>query len=286
METHFLLGQQKNGIFRSTDNGDTWFEMNSGLTSMVIPAIAVNGSTVLAGSHGGGVYISTNSGLSWLSINTGLIGYTHKLVVESVALSNNIYLAGLAEDGIFCSTDMGANWTSSYPDSISSLIENGVAINGNILYAGALSGFNNGKILPGGVFISSDNGVSWSPTSLFGNNIDVYTVVVDKETIFASGYPAVYRSKDNGKSWDQINSGLPLKEISPILVINDTLYAAPLYYGGVSDAEPKLYASPNNGDNWFAIESGFPRQQVVATLAFNEKYIFAGGSVGIYKRPR
>ena len=268
------------GVFRSTDNGTTWSAMNSGLTPTRVLAIAVEGSTVLAG--GGGVHLSTNSGESWTSINTGISGHVHKLEVMSVALSNNVYLAGLAEDGVFCSTDKGATWTHSYSDTASALIVNGVTISGSTLYVGALSGLNDGKIKPGGVLISSDNGASWSPTGLFGNDIDVVTLAVHNETIFASGYVGVYRSMDNGKSWMQIISGYPWVEICPLICINDTLYAGTFMGAGSKEG---LYASPNNGDNWFMIESGFPHEYVY-TLAYNEKYIFATSGIDVIRRLR
>lgn len=42
------------GVFRSTDNGDSWTQINNGLTAAHIEALAINSSDdVFAGSYGG-----------------------------------------------------------------------------------------------------------------------------------------------------------------------------------------------------------------------------------------
>jgi hypothetical protein len=57
------------GVYRSTDNGDSWSLANIGLTSTDVAALAVNGSNyhVFAGTHsimgkGGGMFRSTDNG--------------------------------------------------------------------------------------------------------------------------------------------------------------------------------------------------------------------------------
>jgi hypothetical protein len=45
------------GVFRSTDNGNTWMRINAGLLSPFIQSLAVNTSGQLfAGTNGGGVF--------------------------------------------------------------------------------------------------------------------------------------------------------------------------------------------------------------------------------------
>jgi len=44
-------------VFRSTDNGDNWTQINNGLTNTDVRALAINSSgDIFAGTHGGGVY--------------------------------------------------------------------------------------------------------------------------------------------------------------------------------------------------------------------------------------
>lgn len=63
------------GIFRSTDNGDNWSEINSGLTNTTVFALTINNSDdIFAGtfSGNGGVFRSSNNGSTWSPV--GLIG--------------------------------------------------------------------------------------------------------------------------------------------------------------------------------------------------------------------
>ena len=51
------------GVFRSTDNGDTWNEKNNGLIATEVRAIAINASnTLFAGTYGIGMFRSTDGG--------------------------------------------------------------------------------------------------------------------------------------------------------------------------------------------------------------------------------
>jgi hypothetical protein len=52
-------GTSGSGVFRSTDSGDTWSEINEGLTSLDVRVLAVdpsNPNVVYAGTSGGGVF--------------------------------------------------------------------------------------------------------------------------------------------------------------------------------------------------------------------------------------
>ena len=64
------------GVFKSTDGGDTWDDVNTGLTGFFVQCLAINTntpSTLYAGTLGGGAFKSTNGGDTWIAFNTGLI---------------------------------------------------------------------------------------------------------------------------------------------------------------------------------------------------------------------
>jgi ligand-binding sensor domain-containing protein len=71
---HLFAGTTTGGVFRSTDNGDTWTQINTGLNSAyIIMGLTVNKSGhVFAASYGGGIYRSTDNGTSWAQMNTSL----------------------------------------------------------------------------------------------------------------------------------------------------------------------------------------------------------------------
>ena len=59
------------GVFLSTNNGDSWNEVNNGLTKSPIYTIAVSGLNLFAGTASG-IFISTNNGDDWIPANNGL----------------------------------------------------------------------------------------------------------------------------------------------------------------------------------------------------------------------
>lgn len=67
-----------NSVYRSTDNGNNWTPVNTGLTKIDFQAFAVIGSNLFVGTSpsgvelSGGVFLSTNNGTSWTEVNTGL----------------------------------------------------------------------------------------------------------------------------------------------------------------------------------------------------------------------
>ena len=107
------------GVYRSTDDGDDWSAVNTGLPTVSgstaeVQSLAVVGSTVFAGvptSTGmanPGVYRSLNSGASWDSVNTGIAGPFYSAYLATNG--SNIYVA--VDPTIYVSTEAGASWTS------------------------------------------------------------------------------------------------------------------------------------------------------------------------------
>jgi photosystem II stability/assembly factor-like uncharacterized protein len=95
------------GVFSSTDDGQSWTTLNSGLTTLDTRALAFKGSDLFAGTWGGGVFRSTDHGANWIPVNNGL---ENKDVLSFAVKDDNLF-AGTWEKGVFHSMDNGANWT-------------------------------------------------------------------------------------------------------------------------------------------------------------------------------
>ncbi len=105
--TNLFAGTFGDGVFRSTDNGDTWTEVNNGLSAAVIQALAVSGTNLYAAGLGG-VYVLTDNGENWTSIGDGI---TFPIISAFGVDGNNLF-AGTQGMGIFFSSDNGANWNT------------------------------------------------------------------------------------------------------------------------------------------------------------------------------
>ena len=99
------------GVFRSTDNGNTWQNVNG------IPA-TYNFSLLFSpwgdifiggGGDGGGIYRSTDDGMNWTNYQDGL---TNSALL-SLALNRDGTLFAGTYDGVFCSNDTGKTWIDS-----------------------------------------------------------------------------------------------------------------------------------------------------------------------------
>jgi hypothetical protein len=140
------------------------------------------------------------------------------------------------------------------------LAQQSLAVSGNNIYAGTINY---------GVFLSTNNGSSWSQTSL--NNQFIYSLAVNGSNVFAGTYGnGVYKSTNNGTTWTQTT--LTGKYVPSLLVVGTSIYAG-VYYDG-------LYVSTNNGTTWTqtSLNSGD-----VYSLAVSGSTLFAGKSLtGVY----
>jgi hypothetical protein len=59
---HIFAGAFEGGVFRSTNDGDSWTAVNTGLTNTNVAALTIEaGGYVFAGTYGGGVFRSVES---------------------------------------------------------------------------------------------------------------------------------------------------------------------------------------------------------------------------------
>ena len=90
------------GVFKSTNGGEDWTAMNTGLIDTHVFALAVDPSTpttIYAGTWKGGVFKSTNGGENWTAMNTGLTNaYVRALAVDPI---NPSALYAGTENGVF-----------------------------------------------------------------------------------------------------------------------------------------------------------------------------------------
>jgi len=61
------------GIFRSTDNGFSWIDVNNELTNLSILSIAVNTNDLIFAATEDGIVRSLNNGVDWEPVDNGLL---------------------------------------------------------------------------------------------------------------------------------------------------------------------------------------------------------------------
>jgi photosystem II stability/assembly factor-like uncharacterized protein len=119
-DSRFWVGTEDQGIWSSTDAGETWHSCNNGLAHRTVYALTIGGTgngLMFAGTQDGGVYRSTNAGNDWRQCSTGLKDPSvHALAIAGGA--QPILFAASMNDGLFTSKNLGDTWEfNSQPEA-------------------------------------------------------------------------------------------------------------------------------------------------------------------------
>lgn len=192
---------------------------------------------------------------------------------------STVFLYGYqGEQYVYRSSDNGNTWTNiadKFPDKV-------YYVHGHGTEVFAIVGVN-------GIYSSSDDGVTWSSKSAISfSGGAVLSLVSDGNTLYAvSNRNAVFKSENNGSSWNQINInytqaqvlGYDFAAVDNTMVFcavnlgsfistdggtNWTLKNPPIFMGSVHAFNNEIFGSTygmyklTGGTNWTSISSGFP----------------------------
>ncbi len=287
------------GIYKSTDNGVTWYEINNGIKNSFISYMAqsING-TVWVGTWGQGLYFSTNGGSNW-----NYSGIINKKISSIVFYNDNILIA--TSGGIYHSTNNGNNWTERNSGLTNTRVEDMIIMD-SCIYIGTFGG---------GLYRSCNYGENWIKISNSLSSQTIYNLATYQNYVLCGTSLGIFRTSDNGNSWEEIFSIRPqtifVNSNDDIYVgtvsdgafvsinggqtwnnlIQNGLLASHVYSFG-EDLISNLYAgtywhtfaSIDNGYTWNIFEEGLPYNTVRSFLTTFDGYVFAGTiGGGVYK---
>jgi photosystem II stability/assembly factor-like uncharacterized protein len=251
--TVYILYTIGGGLFKSTDEGLTWKQINrkpinyaywhpgGGLHNssfyvsdsiMMLPCLV-------------GPLISTDNGDNWKVMNNGIINNSQCLV--SSGIGNYLLIGG--NQVMYRSSNFGGNW-----DSVSNGLPSVYDVRsfykyGNNLYAGV----NTLTELPNGIYRTTNYGVNWlyigpsnEPTGFYDN------VYADSIFIY-TGVGSFYRTSNIGLNWIVLSNGLNGETIQSVHKFGSYLFCGNRY---INDSGG-TYRSTNNGINWIRKINGF-----------------------------
>ena len=143
-----------------------------------------------------------------------------------------------------------------------------------------------------GLLQSRDEGRTWVPVPLPEalKGVDVMTLVADPsnpQTVYAGTHErGVLRSRDGGKTWDEINSGLAGRDVHALTIDPNkpkTLHAWVVDKG--------LYRTTDGGGKWARVDDGPENPEVKALTSVNIPtgmggiFLYAGTATGLYRNP-
>ena len=294
-------GGSRSTLYKSVNSGANWNEANSGLPSGgVIQSLTIdrsNPATLYAVSYGNdyssGVYKSSDGGTYWWRINNDMPTGT---LVNSIVIdpSNpSILYASTDNFGLYKSANGGRNWlpvNGNLPPTASVKFVTVDPTNPDLLYAMAYWGYN-GIITNGGLFKSTNGGVSWV---MLGNGLNhnaVLSLAINPSnpaTLYvgtfdpAKGAGGVYKSIDAGENWNAANSGLAAMTVVALAI--DPSHSATLYAGVYGYG---IFKSSDGGASWNQANTGLTDASVITLVIdhSNPARLYAGtlGGGGVFK---
>jgi len=247
-----LVVGTKNGIYRSTDNGENWVQT---LPKKTITTFLIHDSTLFASSLGTLIYLSTDEGLTWNKIS--------KFGGDAYSLINydSLIFSALFNNGINKSTDDGLTWVKSDSGLSIEHVYALATLSGDIIAGGY-----------GGIFRSSDTGRSWEPSGLSGKTIFCFRADTQSSVLFAGLYEdGIHRSTDNGHTWVKLENELSASTIFAIDREGDKLIVA---------SDSGIFISLDSGMRWTRLLS-----ESTSCVAFNDQYLFVGAPEGFWRLP-
>lgn len=251
-----------NGLFKSTDGGNVWEELET-LSPGTIVAIAVspnysNDSTVAAVSYVGETYISQDQGNTWSPMNKGLEIPRFTRSFEEIHINQ--------DPRRFFDVSFSPNYN----------VDN--TLFASVLWSKLLVSNNRGEFWNIVPLSKEVRGIVITPSPNFAN---------DKTVYLASQEGMVFRSTDGGFNFSIIGK---IKRVSgndpPSVVISPNFSSDQTLYASTSEG---IYKTTDGGQNWQAtnntneILARNNYQLVISPNYANDNTLFLGTNQGLFK---
>lgn len=294
-------GSYISGVYKTFNQGNTWYRKNTGLGNVKIQSMAIhptNSSIVYAGTYEGGVYKSNNGGDNWFAINNGISGQRN--IVYDLEIDptnpNTIYAAIRIQDSlagyIYKSSNGGASWSLIFNGNKGSVFSSDDYFydidvnpsNSNELYLAAHEH---------GFFKSTNGGQSFYAINFGVNDLSARTFAIDKSMsglVYGGVWhdEAVFRTVNAGSGWVNRRQGLPINA-KVFRLYPDPFTASPMRIFASTYGDG-IYSTDNRAESWysvglngeriydFVIANGNPQRWFAATENNGIFRINAGGS--------
>lgn len=281
-KTFIYVGAEADGLYRKEANDSQWTKLANGMPpSPQVRAIAVHpkdSNTIFVGTQRG-VYRSQDGGDHFQRMNL-----TDGRIVWSIKFhphDPNIMFLGTEGSEVFKSTDGGNNW--AYLATIINPNSHEMAFATRILGIGIEP--NNpdqmyAALEVAGAAGSTDGGKTWTIiTENFTGDVDLLDLhgvavgAAGSKTAFISNRTGVWRSRDRGSSWENLNfsSFSNIQYSRGIEVAPDnpnTLYACVgMNFGS---QEGGVLRTTDGGDTWHRFDKGINPASTTFGIAINE----------------
>ncbi|MEW6505523.1 MAG: hypothetical protein AB1457_16315 [Chloroflexota bacterium] len=246
------VNPQRRILYISNDSGATWeaeITAQSGYFGWGAVAMSASGEVMAAGRNGGACYVSRDKGMTWERIAPSL-GADRQWASIAICDDGRTIVAGsfLTFEGprAFFTSDFGLHWTEiQLPEKGTDQFPNvAVSRDGSKIIVCYGSVYDAGRIR-----YSNDGGVTWG--TLWPKGVDVeaswkWVAAYDTGVIWASTGETMYRSMDEGLTWEQ--KSVPGNQVT-VAQCGDV--SGQIVYVGTHQG--RLWQSVDWGDTWVEV---------------------------------
>jgi len=253
-------------VFTGLVNSQVWVHKLTGTSFWAITKDYQG--NLYAGGTSKNIYKSTDNGDNWTLMFSG--GLSNILYISCD--SNGNVLASYGSDGVLMSTNGGQNWSVLAESLFGSHTVNAVAFGKpGYIYVGTTGG---------GIYRSTDGGVTFPDNGLSGGNVvSIYVDVYNYNKIFAgtsssTGINGIFLTTDAGANWSE---NLTPGNNSWAIVQK----SATEYYSAGTSTGYAFQKSTNGGFNWVTTYNfTSAKRGLTADLAGN---LYSSGNGGTFK---
>ncbi len=194
---------KKNLVYITSDNGTTWQNKTDLLYDHTSFKLKSSGNNVIAVGNDY-VFLSKDKGTTWENISPP-DGLTCNWYYDAVFVGNDIYLAACGNRQIIKSSDFGLSWD---------FINEGLP-NKNVYKLGECQGILFAALEFSYLYRLDKNNKTWEfsgkglPKNAPGLSTSINDFTSNENYFFLCTPDNVYASKNRGKTWSNINKGLP-----------------------------------------------------------------------------
>jgi photosystem II stability/assembly factor-like uncharacterized protein len=262
------LGTKENGIFRSTDGGETWVKDINNFTSVTSIVINPESSQIIyisAVKSGRGKILKTeNGGEKWDEVFTERTSGPAILSLAMDKFNPNVLYAGDSLGGIYKTTDGGKSWKNLLraKSSVRKIALD--SVNTNQVYFGTTNS---------GALVTTNGGYSFDEIVDSGYIYNIEPHPYRENALYLSDKKGLQVSYDTGKTWNQLQTLVKPTELgSRGLAINPTNDQEILFASGEA-----FYKTTNGGETWMPVQFNISRSiETIKINSSNTNVVYLG----------
>ena len=242
-------GTVRGGVFRTLKDGTGWERINKGMKRVEVKSLLASARGIFAGT-GGGVYVWDDSEARWNVLASEL---DQLLIPSLVMLDDETLLVATAGKGLF-GFDIQNSRLYPWGKTSLGLLDPKERLTHRFFRVVTVN--HKGHIFlgtqDGGLFRSTDHGVSWHPLSRTLPNDSIRGVVAYQAGLFVATGRGIFKLSKQERRWNPVNTGLTELAIQTLIVSRQGV----LYAGTSAGA----FRSDNGGGQWVDVSEGFGLQ--------------------------